>query len=64
VLLDGEVPHVPGVRAMGTQRSFLGGGGKQPVARHANALANATDISREVKARFLSAKAEAWSPPS
>jgi hypothetical protein len=34
----------------------------QPVARHTNTLANATDISGEVKRRFLPAKAEVWSP--
>ena len=31
VLLDREVPHVPGVRAVVPQHRFLGGGGEQPV---------------------------------
>jgi hypothetical protein len=65
VLLDGKVPHVPGVRAVAAQHRFLGGRGKQPVAGHANTLANATDISGEVKRRFLPAKEEeVWSPRS
>jgi hypothetical protein len=64
VLLDGEVPDVPGVRAVAAQHRFLGGRGKQPVAGHVNTLANATDISGEVERRFLPAKAEVWSPRS
>ena len=53
VLLDGEVPDVPGVAAVVPQHRFLGGRGEQPVPGHANTLANATDISGEVKRRFL-----------
>jgi hypothetical protein len=64
VLLDSEVPHVPGVRAVAAQHGFLGGRGKQPVAGHANTLAIVTDISGEVKRRFLPAKAEVSSPRS
>jgi len=64
VLLDSEVPHVPGVRAVASQHGFLGGRGKQPVAGHANTLAIVTDISGEVKRRFLPAKAEVSSPRS
>src|SRR6266516_1174128 len=64
VLLDGEVPHVPGVRAVAVQHRFLSGRGKQSVAGRANTLAKATDISGEVKRRLLPAKAEVWSPRS
>ncbi len=53
VLLDGQVPHVPGVAAVVPQHRFLGGRGEQPVSRHANALSNTTDISGEVKRRVL-----------
>ena len=53
VLLDSEVPHVPGVRAVTPQHVLLGGCGDQPVPRHTNTLANGTDISEEVKRRFL-----------
>jgi hypothetical protein len=53
VLLDGEVPDVPGVAAVVPQQRFLGGGGEQPVPGHANTLAIATDISGEVTRRFL-----------
>jgi hypothetical protein len=53
MLLDREVPHVPGVRAMTLQHCLLGGRGKQPVPRHANTIATATDIPGEVRRRFL-----------
>jgi hypothetical protein len=53
VLLNGEVPHVPGVGAVVPQHRFLGGRGNQPVPGHANILANTTGISGEVKRRFL-----------
>ena len=53
VLLDGQVPHVPGVAAVVPQHRLLGGGGEQPVPGHANTLANTTDISGEVERRFL-----------
>jgi hypothetical protein len=53
VLLDRKVPHVPGVRAMTLQHCLLGGCGKQPVPRHTNTLATATDIPGEVRRRFL-----------
>ncbi len=53
VLLDGEVPHVPCVRAVVPQHGLLGGGGVQTVPGHANTLANTTDISGEVERRFL-----------
>ena len=54
VLLDGEVPDVPGVAAVVPQHRFLGGGGVQPVPGHANTLAKTADISGEVMRRFLS----------
>ena len=53
VLLDGEVPHVPGVRAVVPQHRLLGGCGEQTVTGHANTLATTTDIPEEVKRRFL-----------
>ncbi len=53
VLLDGQVPHVPGVAAVVPQHRLLGGGGEQPVPRHANTLSDSTDISGEVTRRFL-----------
>src|SRR6185437_3030324 len=51
VLLDREVPHVPGVRAVVPQHRFLGGRGEHSIPRHANTLATTTDISGEVKRR-------------
>jgi hypothetical protein len=53
VLLDGQVPHVPGLRAVVPQRRLLGGRGEQPVPGHTNILASTTHISGEVKRRFL-----------
>ena len=53
VLLDGQVPDVPGVAAVVPQHRLLGGCGEQPVPGHANTLSNATDISGEVTRRFL-----------
>jgi hypothetical protein len=53
VLLDGQVPHVPGVAAVVPQHRFLGGGGEQAVPGHANTLASTTDISGKVTRRFL-----------
>jgi hypothetical protein len=44
VLLDCEIPHVAGVRAVVTQHCLLGGRREQPIARHTNILASATDI--------------------
>jgi hypothetical protein len=41
------------VRAMTLQHCLLGGCGKQPVPRHTNTLATATDIPGEVRRRFL-----------
>ena len=53
VLLDREVPHEPGLGAMVPQHHLLGGRGEQTVPGHTNTLAKATDISGEVKRRFL-----------
>ena len=53
VLLNGEVPHVPGVAAVISQHRFLGGCRDEPVPGHANTLSNTADISGEVKRRFL-----------
>ena len=65
VLLDGQVPHVPGLAAVVPQHRFLGGGGEQPVPRHANTLSNTADNSGEVKRRFLPRlKAGASTPQS
>jgi hypothetical protein len=53
VLLDGEVPDVPGVAAVVPQHRFLRGGGVKPVPeRHANILSDVTDISGGGEAAF------------
>src|SRR5208282_1169843 len=63
VLLDGQVPHVPGMRAVLSQHRLLGGRGEQPVPGHANTLSGTTDISGEVTRRFLPGlKAGDWPP--
>jgi len=49
MLLDREVPHVPGMSAVTPQHRLLGGRREQAVSRHANTLTNDTDISGEVK---------------
>jgi hypothetical protein len=65
VLLDGQVPHIPGVGAVLPQHRLLGAGGVQPVPGHANTLATATDIPEEVKRRFLPGpKTGAFTPRS
>jgi hypothetical protein len=53
VLFDGEVPHVPGVRAVVPQHRFLGAGGDEPVPGHANTLSDTADIFRGGDAAFL-----------
>jgi hypothetical protein len=45
VLLDGQVPHEPGMTAVISQHGFLGGCGHQSISGHTNTLATATDIS-------------------
>jgi hypothetical protein len=53
------------VAAVVPQHRLLGGRGEQPVPGHANTLANTTDISGEVKRRFLpSLKAGVSTPRS
>ena len=52
VLLDGQVPHVPGVRAVFPQHCLLGRCGEQAIPAHTNTLSTITDISREVKRHF------------
>jgi hypothetical protein len=51
VLLDGQVPHVPGMGTVLLQHGLLGRRGKQPVSGHTNTLSIIADISREVKRR-------------
>jgi len=63
VLLDGQVPYVPGVAAVVPQHCLLGGGGEQPVPGHTNTLAITTDISGEVTRRFLPALKAGVSTP-
>jgi hypothetical protein len=53
VLLDGQVPNVPGMAAMIPEHRILGGRGKQPVSGHANTLSTTTDIFGEVKRRLV-----------
>ena len=55
VLLDGQVPDVPGVAAVVPQHRLLGGGGEKPVPGHANTLSDTADISGQVTRRFLPA---------
>jgi hypothetical protein len=45
VLLDGEVPYVPGVAAMLGQQHRLLGGRQQPKSRHVSNVATSTDKS-------------------
>jgi hypothetical protein len=56
LLFDCEIPYIPGVCAVILQNPFLGGRRVQSVTRHANTLAIATDIPREVKRR----SSQAW----
>ena len=53
VLLDRQVPYVPGVAAVAPQHCLLSRRGDQPVMGHTNILSTATVISGEVKRRFL-----------
>jgi hypothetical protein len=63
LLLGGEVPHVPGVRAVISKRCFLGGRRCQTVPRHSNIISSIADIPEEVKRRFLPGlKAEVSTP--
>jgi hypothetical protein len=49
VLLDSQIPNVPGVTTVVSQHTLLGRGGKQSVSTHANTLSITADISGEVK---------------
>ncbi len=53
VLLDGQVPHVPGTGTVIPQHRFLGERRDQPVPGHANILSTRSDIPREVTRRSL-----------
>ena len=65
VLLDGQVPHVPGVAAVVPQHRLLGGRGEQPEPGHANTLSDSADIFGEVTRRVLPGlKAGASTPRS
>jgi hypothetical protein len=65
MLLDGEVPYVPSVGAVAPQHRFLSRCGQQPVSGHANTLSTITDISEEVRRRFLpGVKARVFAPRS
>ena len=65
VLLDGQVPHVPGLAAVVPQHRVLGGCGEQSVSGHTNTLASTPDILGEVRRRFLPVlKTEISAPPS
>ena len=59
MLLHSQVPHEPGMCAVVPQRAFLSARGDQPVSRHTNTLANASDISgRRERCSQLGLKAE------
>ncbi len=53
VLLNREVPHIPGMGAVVPQHRLLGGRREQPVPGHTNTLSADTDISGEVMRRCL-----------
>ena len=46
LLLDGQVPHIPGIATMPRQRPRLLSGRKKPVTRHASNVAATTDTER------------------
>ena len=52
VLLDGQVPDEPRVRAMLAQYSLLGWRNEEAVSGHAKTLSTSPDIPEEVKRRF------------
>jgi hypothetical protein len=53
MLLDGQVPHKPGMRVVVPQHRILGGRWEHPVPGHANTIAMPTDIPGEVRRRLL-----------
>ena len=64
LLLDREVPHESGVRAMVAQRCFLSGSRYQAVAEHSNIISTVDDIPGEVKQRVPHAKRRVSTPRS
>ncbi len=54
MLLNGQVPHIPGMATMLTQHHRLLSGRKQPVSRHPKNLSTSTDKSPKGKAPFQS----------
>jgi hypothetical protein len=65
LLLGGEVPYVPGVRAVAPKRCLLGGRRYQAVTGHSNIISSITAILEEVRRRFLpSVKAGVSTPQS
>ncbi|MCU1696184.1 MAG: hypothetical protein JWR34_2247 [Mycobacterium sp.] len=52
LLLDGQVPHIPGLAAMIGQRRRLIGGRKQSVSRHPGNVTTSTDKLRKGDAAF------------
>jgi hypothetical protein len=65
LLLDREVPHKPGMRAVVSQHCFLSGSRFQAVTGHSNTISGDTDIPEEVKRRVLPGrKAVVSTPPS
>jgi hypothetical protein len=53
LLLNGEVPHEAGVRAMVSQHCLLSGSRHQAVTRHSNIISKIADNPEEVKRRVL-----------
>ena len=53
LLLHGQVPHEPGMRAVVSQRCFLGDIRCQAITGHSNTISSNTDILEEVKRRVL-----------
>jgi hypothetical protein len=63
LLLDRQVPHVPGVRAVLPQYCLLDRGRRQPVTGHTKTLASIADILEEVERRFLAGLKAGGSTP-
>jgi hypothetical protein len=52
LLLDREIPHIPGMAAMLSQHRCLLSSRKQPVSRHTENLAPTTDTTQKGEATF------------
>jgi len=63
LLLDGQVPHVPGVRTVLPQEGLLHRCWDQTVAGHDSNLLSNTDVSEEVKRRSSPAAKAGVSAP-